>query len=352
MSAEFSERLRTLEGKAVLCDSPELDPKVYLIDAGRKRWIMTPEILERLGVLPESFEQLSSSELERVPSGETLDGALVGEIRDRVTRDHLRGRGIELGAGTRPQRLPPGVEAELFDKRSASELVTYFETAAAGAQPVRPLAEIPERFPAGADFLIAHHVLEHISNPIAALIEWFGWVRPGASLVVSVPDAAHSPDRGRLIPTLEHVLLDYLLDRGDDSFESREHVYSFLMGWCDDGAAVGIDKLELASRAHACAAAAQNDLHWHAFDRALFEGIVWAAGVLSGRGLELHAVAGPDSPSGCRPEGEIIGLLSVDDSAALRGHGSETVLPRVRETLGALEGRFGAALARLRGLDA
>jgi len=241
-----------------------------------------------------------------------MDPGFAARVRLELSRPHLKGRGLEIGAGPWPQLLPEGCTCEYFDKRKTQELGEYFQVDAQNAGNVLPLEAIPKRFPHGADFLIAHHVLEHASNPLRELGQWFGAVRDGGVCVLSVPDAAQTPDRGRLVAPLEHLLADYLLNRDDDSFESREHIYSFAMGWIDEGYAKGMDKAGVAAMTHDNAHAARNDLHWHAYDQELFLEALLLSARLSGVRLGLLALASPAHPAEPgSPEQEVLAICRV-----------------------------------------
>jgi predicted SAM-dependent methyltransferase len=217
------------------------------------------------------------------------------EIRYLVSAPYLHGKGIEIGAGMSPQRLPSGVVCEYFDKRTASEISALFGVSEEEVRiDVHTLDSFWSRFPEGADFVIAHHVLEHCSNPLAVLIEWQSYLKNEGTLVISVPEAERCPDAGRLIPRIEHLLEDYVFARGDDSFESREHIYSFVMGWIDKGFAEGKSKFEIAQITHQCARAPRNDLHWHAFNKRLLMEVIFASSRISGNKMEIKAVAAPD----------------------------------------------------------
>ena len=216
-------------------------------------------------------------------------------VRYELTQFLIKGRGIEIGAGAYPHPLPEGARCEYFDKRTEKELAGLFGVNESSIRKVYSLEVVRERFPDKADFLIAHHVLEHISDPIRALIEWNSYVKDGGMFVISVPDADYCPDKGRLVSTFEHVLMDYFLGRDDDSFESREHIYSFVMGWIDDGFAKNMNKFDVAKKAHECARAQKNDLHWHAFNEELLRKIIATAAFFGNRSIRIEATATPYS---------------------------------------------------------
>lgn len=247
------------------------------------------------------------------------------EIRYEVTKPFLQGNGIEIGAGIFPSLLPEKAVCEYFDIRNIKELSDFFKTTQHDLKDVYPMDVLHARFPSGSDFLIAHNVLEHSPNPIQTLVQWHGYVKDGGVMVLSVPDTDFEgcPDRGRLIPPFEHILMDYLLNGNHKSFESREHVYSFLMGegWLEEGMAKGKDKFEVARIAHEVAKGDANDLHWHALDKALFQKIIGLSAVLSSCSVQLLASATPGHPTS-PTNGEIIYVYRIarksDDDSSLK----------------------------------
>jgi len=64
------------------------------------------------------------------------------------------------------------------------------------------------------DFVLSSHNLEHISNPIKALKEWIRVVKPGAAIIVLLPDRRRTFDHRRKPTPVEHMLEDY--ERGTD----------------------------------------------------------------------------------------------------------------------------------------
>ena len=86
------------------------------------------------------------------------------------------------------------------------------------------MEEIPQRFPKGADFLIAHQVLEHTPEP-----NW-NYVAMGIPrsarrvMILSVPHPRYCVnEKARIVPPTRHLIVDYAFNRDGNEFESREH---------------------------------------------------------------------------------------------------------------------------------
>ncbi|MEZ5854610.1 MAG: hypothetical protein R3D67_07605 [Hyphomicrobiaceae bacterium] len=223
-----------------------------------------------------------------------------------LTRDDLAfkfcvGRGVELGPGQRPTKVGPGSELVFVDKRSPEELKAYFNSPdiVAGKR-------LEEFEPGSFDFLIAHHVLEHSSNVLEELILWFSRIKPHGLVFLSVPDKRHTPDGTRLETPPGHFLLDYIAGVNDSSFESREHIYSFLWGWSEVGGLAGKSKQEASQMVANATRSPTNDLHWHVFDAATLKFVVATAAKLAGR---TASMVYSDSGTTQLPEHRLIAIL-------------------------------------------
>lgn len=141
-------------------------------------------------------------------------------FREDLARRYLAGEGIEIGALTRPLRVPPGVRVRYVDRMSRSELIQREGPLlqAVGVDPelmteidVIDDAERLEKFgDRSLDFVIANHVLEHVEDPIGALENLLRVVRPGGVLLLSLPDARHTFDAPRPRTTVDHLMRDHL----------------------------------------------------------------------------------------------------------------------------------------------
>lgn len=59
------------------------------------------------------------------------------------------------------------------------------------------------------DCVIASHCLEHIANPLKALLEWKRVLRPGGLLLLILPHRDHTFDWRRPVTSMEHMQKDY-----------------------------------------------------------------------------------------------------------------------------------------------
>lgn len=59
------------------------------------------------------------------------------------------------------------------------------------------------------DFILASHVLEHIANPIKALIEWIRILKNNGIMIIILPHKDGTFDRKRNVTTLMHLIEDY-----------------------------------------------------------------------------------------------------------------------------------------------
>jgi SAM-dependent methyltransferase len=124
----------------------------------------------------------------------------------RFAQSYLGGlKGVEIGAAAHADF---GVDALNVDRYDAMDTVykqRELETAGA-AKPVdivAPAHELPLEDDS-TDFVLASHVIEHVPDPIAALLEWNRVARRYVFLVV--PHRDRTFDRDRPITPLEEVV--------------------------------------------------------------------------------------------------------------------------------------------------
>lgn len=78
-----------------------------------------------------------------------------------------------------------------------------------GLQFIADATDLSQIESASYDFVLSSNCLEHVANPIKALLEWRRVIRPGGALILVVPNKASNFDHNRPFTTFEHILDDY-----------------------------------------------------------------------------------------------------------------------------------------------
>jgi SAM-dependent methyltransferase len=208
------------------------------------------------------------------------------QMRRIIGRKYVSGHGFEIGAGLVPTYFHGIEHLSVVDKLDGPEFERLF-----GETPpydILTLEQARSGNPEGVDFVMAHQVLEHCSNPIKVLAtEWISLLRDGGVLFISIPSYNMVSERLRLPTPLDHILDDWALDRSDEAYESIDHIPSFIIGWTEahegsfwfaKGSASEYARgilTEINRRGH--------DLHWHTYSfdvaAAMMEVGFYAAGV-------------------------------------------------------------------------
>lgn len=129
---------------------------------------------------------------------------------------YLNGTGIEIGPLHHPIPIPPDVKVSYVDKFSYEKLCQHNPDVPPD-QIVRPdivcdtasLDLIPD---CSLDFVIASHLLEHLHNPLKAMLDWHRVLKPGGLVLCIVPDGRYTFDKGRECTPLDHLLWDFVND--------------------------------------------------------------------------------------------------------------------------------------------
>lgn len=133
--------------------------------------------------------------------------AIVDARRRRYAR-RLRGRGLEIGALTNPMPLPFASEILYSDVLTPAQIDSMFP----GSRHPDIISD-SERFPEVAeesfDFIVANHVMEHLTDPLRALGEWHRLLRTGGFLFISLPDKRYTFDHSRPRTTISHLEEDH-----------------------------------------------------------------------------------------------------------------------------------------------
>jgi SAM-dependent methyltransferase len=147
---------------------------------------------------------------------------------------HLSGEGIEIGPGHVPFPVPQTLSVRYVDRWEPTENSTLFPEL--GDMPGFPKPDVIANLDvdrlgtiseASQDFVIASHVLEHLANPIAMLVDIHRVLRSGALLIILIPDRHKTFDRNRLPTPLPHLVDEY---RRDVREVDDAHILDFLTG--------------------------------------------------------------------------------------------------------------------------
>ena len=147
---------------------------------------------------------------------------------------NLSGQGIEIGPGHVPFPVSEAATVRYVDRWEPNENSSLFPEL--GDAPGFPEPDVISNLDvdrlsgladSSVDFVIASHVLEHLANPLAMLVDIHRVLRRGGLLVLLVPDRHKTFDRNRLPTPLSHLVDEY--DR-DVREVDDDHILDFLIG--------------------------------------------------------------------------------------------------------------------------
>ena len=155
--------------------------------------------------------------------------------RRQLAQKYLTGLGIEIGAMHNPLKVPRFVKVEYLDVTTREENIRKFpELNPHDLVHVDHLANgfLMDGIQSSSfDFVIANHVLEHASNPVGALVQWFRVLKPGGILYCALPRMDFTFDKDRSLTTPQHMLDDYLLLEQQNTLEVRKRNLAHYHEW-------------------------------------------------------------------------------------------------------------------------
>lgn len=120
----------------------------------------------------------------------------------------LRGEGLEIGALVDPLPVPHATRIVYSDLLTAEQIAALYP----GSR-LPDIVSDSESFPSIAnetfDFVVANHVLEHLTDPIGALREWHRILKNDGLLMLALPDKRFTFDAPRARTPLAHLIEDH-----------------------------------------------------------------------------------------------------------------------------------------------
>lgn len=116
----------------------------------------------------------------------------------------------------------------------------YDASKPAGYQYIRDAVELYGIESESMDFVLSSHNIEHIANPIRAIIEWLRILKEDGLLVMVVPHKDGTFDHLRKVTTLEHLIGDYENNTTEEDLSHLDEIIN-----CHDFARdSGVDDVE------------------------------------------------------------------------------------------------------------
>jgi SAM-dependent methyltransferase len=132
-------------------------------------------------------------------------------VRIELARKHLRGDGIEVGALHAPLWVPRGARVRYVDCAAGEVLRAIHWDVPTVTEPdlIGDLETLDCIADASVDFVIASHVLEHVENPLRALVTIGRVLRNGGIAYIALPDKRFTFDLARQNTPLWHIVRDF-----------------------------------------------------------------------------------------------------------------------------------------------
>jgi len=226
----------------------------------------------------------------------------------------LRGDGIEIGALDYPLWVPDGARVRYVDRMTVEQQREHYPELAgkqlAAVDVIDDGGDLATFADESLDFVIANHILEHLEDPIAALLNFERVLRPSGIVYLAMPDHRTTFDSGRELTTVDHLLREH--DEGPEA--SRPEHY---LDWARNVLHAGD-----AAEAHAAQLMAEEySIHFHTWDADTFLDFFVAARQKVGLDFDVLAFAPLERPD----DPEFIVLLS-------KGRGTIRVPPAIPDT--------------------
>jgi SAM-dependent methyltransferase len=113
---------------------------------------------------------------------------------------YCRGKGIEIGSGGK-HTVKGSLLVDIVDDFSSRNRYKVDYS--------RDAHSLPDIKDSSLDYVCSSNVLEHLTNPIKAILEWLRILKPGAILWLKIPDKRKTFDSTRERTEMEHLIADF-----------------------------------------------------------------------------------------------------------------------------------------------
>lgn len=133
-------------------------------------------------------------------------------MRNKLSKEYIKGQGIEIGGLHCPLPVEPGVKVAYVDRMPFEQLKEENPDLDVKANNIIvDSAETLEQISYNSqDFVIANHVLEHCENPLLALKNWRRVLKHNGAVFAAIPNKIYTFDKNREVTSLQHVIDDYI----------------------------------------------------------------------------------------------------------------------------------------------
>jgi len=226
-----------------------------------------------------------------------------------AARTYLKGEGLEIGALHEPEKVPRGARVRYVDWKPLEELRRSYpelrDRELVEVHIVDDGSRLGSVADASQDFVIAAHVIEHLEDPIGALVNYLRVLKYGGVIFLAIPDKRHTFDKDRPVTRAEHLLRDF--HEGPD-WSRRAHYEEWarlIQGAADEEQARAM-AVELQAR--------RESIHFHVFTQAAMIEMLTAVDRLRPFDIAMMYAAGnecvfvlrktgPATPTGGAPTG-------------------------------------------------
>jgi len=211
-------------GRLLQSDGQIFGGRVFYVVNNTRHWVMDANwCLENGFVWPDDVEKVSDDDLLAVPLGRPVaprvgerqpSPAVFDSLQMRsLACSFLRGSGIEIGAASNPLPIPLDCEVRYADLLTYEELLGRLYPGQSAGDMIKPTLQASiedlSALTESVDFIATAHVIEHVRNPIGAIVHAATKIRKGGHLLLLIPDMTQTFDRQRALTDLQHLILDY-----------------------------------------------------------------------------------------------------------------------------------------------